>query len=251
MDLRESPTHTPNRHPWEICRFRFFARVLDKIGERAGGISALDAGAGDGWFASTLIGRLPEGSSIVCFDINYTTEQLVELAATAPEGVTFTASLPEVTFDIVLALDVVEHVDDDSGFLRALIDGHLVENGHLIFSVPAWPMLFSNHDRFLHHHRRYRPAMAHTLLTQAGVRINAAGGLFHWPLIVRAIEVVVEKWKGHKPANNTLAQWRHGVTVTSLVTFALFVDTVISRLAAFAGLELPGLSWWALCQKRP
>ena len=251
MDLRELPTSSTDRHPWEVCRFRFFARLLDKIPAHTGPLRILDAGAGDGWFASTLISRLPEGSSIICFDINYSDERLIEWNDTAPPGVTFAANLPEERFDIVLALDVVEHVDNDARFLDSILRKHLTEDGHLIFSVPAWPMLFSNHDRFLNHYRRYRPAMARTLLTQIGLHINSAGGLFHGPLIVRAIEVIGEKWKGHQPANTISIEWRHDRAVTSLVTFALSADNALSRLAAFIGLELPGLSWWASCQKRP
>jgi len=251
MDLRESPTGDVVRHPWETCRLRFFARILDKTHKTSGALRILDAGAGDGWFASTLMLRLPEGSSIVCFDTNYTAPQLAQLSRTASAGVTFTTVLPEQKFDIVLALDVVEHVEDDAGFLRRLLDTHLTDGGHLIFSVPAWPVLFSNHDRFLHHYRRYRPATARRLLKQIDLQILTTGGLFHGPMFVRAIQTFVEKSVHSKPAHDFSTVWRHGPLVTALVTFALSVDTALSRVAAFAGVELPGLSWWASCQKHP
>lgn len=57
-------------------------------------------------------------------------------------------------FDLVAALDVLEHVDDDRGSARALSD--LVRpGGWLLVTVPAHQALWGSHDRRLHHVRRY------------------------------------------------------------------------------------------------
>jgi SAM-dependent methyltransferase len=56
--------------------------------------------------------------------------------------------------DVVSALDVIEHVDDDRGILAEM---HRVcrRNGILLLTVPAFQFLWSNHDVLNHHKRRY------------------------------------------------------------------------------------------------
>jgi SAM-dependent methyltransferase len=60
-------------------------------------------------------------------------------------------------FDLIAALDVLEHVDDDLGSFRAL-GQRLRPGGHLFVTVPAYPSLWSRHDDLHHHKRRYDKA---------------------------------------------------------------------------------------------
>jgi SAM-dependent methyltransferase len=61
---------------------------------------------------------------------------------------------PESSFDLVAALDVLEHVDDDVGVMASLVQ--LARPGGLIIvTVPAHQILWASHDRRLHHLRRY------------------------------------------------------------------------------------------------
>ena len=57
-------------------------------------------------------------------------------------------------YDIICALDVLEHVEDDIGFIN-WISRHLKAEGIFIAIVPAYQWLFSNHDLALGHYRRY------------------------------------------------------------------------------------------------
>ena len=59
------------------------------------------------------------------------------------------------SFDALLALDVVEHIEDDGLFLAECLRV-LKVGGHLVLSVPAFPFLWSSWDEILHHRRRYR-----------------------------------------------------------------------------------------------
>ena len=68
MDLSEIPSQPFRRHPWEEARFRFVDRVLRGAGLDASTARILDAGAGDGWLAAQLIGRMALGTEIVCWD---------------------------------------------------------------------------------------------------------------------------------------------------------------------------------------
>src|SRR5690606_37739711 len=55
-------------------------------------------------------------------------------------------------FDLIAALDVIEHLDDDGGSLVAL-RRKLSPGGYLLTTVPAHPWMWSQHDA-LHHHKR-------------------------------------------------------------------------------------------------
>lgn len=57
-------------------------------------------------------------------------------------------------YDIVLMADVLEHIDDDSGFLEAA-KLHLKAEGILVIGVPAHQNLFSQYDQLVGHKRRY------------------------------------------------------------------------------------------------
>ncbi len=154
MDLSEIPDRVLCRHPWEKARFRFFKKILDPILKRELPLRVLDVGAGDGWMSFQLNNYLPTSSDIVCWDINYTLNMIQELAKDSPNQVKFISEKPSGKFDIVLALDVLEHIEDDGSFLKLLVTENLAANGFLLASVPAWKLLFGNHDRFLKHYRR-------------------------------------------------------------------------------------------------
>lgn len=56
--------------------------------------------------------------------------------------------------DVVLLLDVLEHIEGDRAFLSGLI-GRMKPGANLIMTVPADPRLWSPHDASHHHFRRY------------------------------------------------------------------------------------------------
>jgi SAM-dependent methyltransferase len=57
-------------------------------------------------------------------------------------------------FDLVLALDVIEHMDEDISAVREL-NRVLKPGGRLIIAVPAFQFLWTSHDLAVHHKRRY------------------------------------------------------------------------------------------------
>jgi SAM-dependent methyltransferase len=58
-------------------------------------------------------------------------------------------------FDVVLATDIVEHIEDDRKSLRKLYRV-LVPGGHVLIAVPAFPSLWGLQDVVAHHKRRYK-----------------------------------------------------------------------------------------------
>lgn len=78
---------------------------------------------------------------------------------------------PNESFDLILATDIIEHVDDDLQALKEL-RRVLRKTGNLIITVPAYPSLWGLQDEVAHHKRRYR----HDELLS---RMIAAGLLSH------------------------------------------------------------------------
>jgi SAM-dependent methyltransferase len=88
-------------------------------------------------------------------------------------------SLPFKTssVDLVLALDVIEHVEDD---IRALAECHriLKSGGLLIVTVPAFMALWSPWDESLGHKRRYTAGELARAFQQAGFSVNKSSYIF-------------------------------------------------------------------------
>ncbi|HAW59006.1 MAG TPA: methyltransferase type 11 [Bacteroidales bacterium] len=76
-------------------------------------------------------------------------------------------------FDLVVALDVIEHVQDD---LAAVLELNRVlrPGGCLIATVPAFQFLWSNHDIAVHHKRRYTRSELCNILRLGGFGIKRA-----------------------------------------------------------------------------
>lgn len=75
------------------------------------------------------------------------------------------------SFDLVTALDVIEHLEDDIGGLRE-IRRVLKATAPAIIFVPAFPLLWGPNDDQSGHKRRYRIAQLRTAVERAGLRIE-------------------------------------------------------------------------------
>ena len=72
------------------------------------------------------------------------------------------------SFDVVLLMDVIEHLPDDVTFLRNV--SHVCsKGGRVIIAVPAFQLLWSQHDVTFKHHRRYGAAQLERVARAAGL----------------------------------------------------------------------------------
>lgn len=74
-------------------------------------------------------------------------------------------------FDLVVMTDVLEHLDSESGTLRAL-HARLRPGGWLLMTVPAAAWLWSDHDVTHHHRRRYAANELRRLVSDAGFDVT-------------------------------------------------------------------------------
>ncbi len=137
-----------DRHWWFVGRRRI---VLDQLERHGGRGRILDLGCGTGGVLAHLddygeaygIDPSPEAA-------RFSHERGLAIALASGLNLPFA----DQTFDAVLALDVIEHVDDDVGLLRE-VQRVLRPGGILVVTVPALPWLWSSHDDVNHHRRRY------------------------------------------------------------------------------------------------
>jgi SAM-dependent methyltransferase len=71
-------------------------------------------------------------------------------------------------FDLVVAFEVIEHIEDDASALAAWAS-HLRPGGWLLLSTPAWQKRFGPADEMVGHFRRYDPPVLRSRLAGAGL----------------------------------------------------------------------------------
>jgi len=94
-------------------------------------------------------------------------------------------------FDLICLFDVLEHIDDELQTLTQL-QTILEEDGRLLITVPLHDWLFSNHDKFLHHKRRYSLNRFKDLILQSNLQIERIS-YFNFFLFPAAIMIRIKE----------------------------------------------------------
>lgn len=146
-----------NRHWWFCGRRRIVRRLLAEIAPPHSGRRIVDVGCGTGANIASLT------DAYECHGIDPSAEG-IRLARERFPAVQFTCGLAPEAFgpaereaDVLLAMDVMEHVPDDFLFASSLL-GAVKPGGHLLVTVPADETLWSHHDVSFGHYRRYTRA---------------------------------------------------------------------------------------------
>ena len=131
-------------------------------------LSVLDMGCGTGLMLEAL-GPLahPVGVDFSPLALKFCRQREIARLVCAP-----VESLPfrNEQFDLLLALDLLEHMDDDAALIREM--WRLCRpDGHVLITVPAFPFLWSDHDEALHHRRRYTRQSLRRLIRTAEFEI--------------------------------------------------------------------------------
>ena len=112
------------------------------------------------------------GETAICIDPNY------EVESTEKNGaLRYVRELHSPPADLYLFVDVLEHVEDDLKLLRGYTD-HATPGALVMISVPAFLSLWSAHDIFLGHFRRYKLAQVRTLVKAADLELLECNYLF-------------------------------------------------------------------------
>ena len=201
--------------------------ALDSLLRRVPYKRVLDIGAGSAVFSKHLLTN--GAASAVCVDPAYTSERdesycgkpIHYIRDVAPSGA-----------DLVLLMDVLEHVDDDVGLIRSSMQG-AAPGAFAVISVPAFPSLFSAHDRFLEHKRRYRMRTLENVVRAAGLNVVTARYFFAMILPLVATLRLLER---AGPAKSSLVP--HPRPVNDLMTLAHRLEIPFFRFNRIGGLSV-------------
>jgi SAM-dependent methyltransferase len=84
---------------------------------------------------------------------------------------------PSAPFDLILMLDVLEHVTDPEPLLRRASEV-LTPAGRVLITVPAFKWLWTAHDELNHHVRRYTASELRTAIVDGGLVTRETSYLF-------------------------------------------------------------------------
>ncbi len=158
------------------------------------GRSVLEVGSGMGYFSEKLAasGR----QRLVLSDTEeYCLKRLRERYGDRPDVEVIELALPGRVdvgepVESVVAMNVLEHIEDDVQALRDLA-AVLTPGGRLVLWVPAYMRLYGDFDRKVGHVRRYTPRSIAASVEAAGLRVhevrpvNLLGGIAWWLAVRR------------------------------------------------------------------
>jgi SAM-dependent methyltransferase len=174
------------RHWWFVGRRAiiesFVAAVCRQIGKPKPRI--LDVGCGTGANLQMLGGYgLAEGVDVSDEALEFCCARgLTKVKQGAAEALPY----EDATFDLVTALDVVEHLDDDVAGLKEM-QRVLHPRGRALLFVPAFMFLWGVQDDISHHRRRYTAGEVREKLRAAGLtleKITYANLTFFLPILL-------------------------------------------------------------------
>ena len=150
--------------------------IAERLLRHSEGQRVLDAGCGSGFLSLELLRR---GKDVTPIDHE---EEMVQLTnqTLAQNGFDETAQVHSLdqldrlgseSFDEIYCCDVIEHVEDDQAAM-AQLKSLIKPGGQLILTVPAWPFLYGERDRRMHHFRRYSRKALATLFERTGFQIE-------------------------------------------------------------------------------
>lgn len=259
VEVEKRNSDVINRHPWELARLKVVATILQKTIKNEPGFTVLDIGCGDIFFITQLNDLYPE-VSFFAIDTAFT-DTIIQKLSTQINGrkISLFKSMDEARLllnkpaDLILLLDVVEHIKDDYQFLKDLSNNPLVDSKtNIMITVPAYQSLFCSHDFFLGHYRRYTNKTLLRVVNNSGFVKLRLGYFFSFLLLPRLIQVMKEKIIKPKLEENTtgLAEWNGNKTVSNLLKNVLLFDYKISStIKSLTGINLMGLSNYILCKK--
>jgi SAM-dependent methyltransferase len=195
----------------------------------------LDVGAGSGFFSRHL---LSEGGaqSALCVDIGYDRDRDDRVAG---KPVLYRRDTGATDCDLVLMMDVLEHVDDDRGLLRHYA-AKVPSAAHFLVTVPAFGFLWSGHDVFLEHKRRYRLGEIETAMREAGLRV--VRGSYYFGLVFPLAAAV-------RLASRHTTEPRSSLKKHGAITNGILGALCAAELPLFPLNRLAGLSAFVLARK--
>ena len=110
---------------------------------------------------------------------------------------------PRWRFDVITALDVLEHIDDDRHALASMA-GMVNPGGLMVITVPAFELLWDRHDTLNHHRRRYTAGGLKHALAGCGVDVIELRYLFRALFVPKLLVRLWNTGRTRKVAQHTI-----------------------------------------------
>lgn len=154
---------------WHRVRFGLVASLLP----RGRAVRVLDVGAGAGFLGDFLRRERPDAEYLFVEPLEALERELERRFGAAANA----RGRERYEAEYVTLMDVLEHQEDDEGFLRDLV-GRMDAGATLVVTVPALPALWSGWDVALGHFRRYDKGGLRRVLVAAGAEVRETSYLF-------------------------------------------------------------------------
>lgn len=161
---------TEGRHWWFAGRRAILASLIERLGLPARA-DILELGCGTGGNLEMLarfgtVAAMETDDAARAIALDKTAGRFDIRAGRCPDRIPFAGQ----RFDLLCMIDVLEHVEEDVATLRAL-RGLLAPGARALLTVPANPWMWSKHDEFLHHKRRYTATELREKALQANLEV--------------------------------------------------------------------------------
>ena len=171
MDLKENAIlgDQINNHWYYKAKFQKvfeYIRFLDLS-------SVLDVGSGSSFF-SKEIAKFMNVNDIWCIDTNYKSDYDEVLNSTKFH---YRKSINKSNSELILLMDILEHIKDDKELLKNYVNIS-PKGSFFLITVPAFNFMWSNHDVYLGHERRYTLSDVENLIHDVGLSLDKISYFF-------------------------------------------------------------------------
>lgn len=237
--------HVEDVHWWYVSRRSFIHSMIAKL-DLPNGAEILEIGCGTGGnlgllshFGYVHAIEMDDAGLKFCKSRVLDDNVLSISSGSLPDNI---PSLSGKTFDLICLFDVLEHIEDDACTLQVL-NSYLRSSGRLFLTVPSYDFMWSNHDEFLHHFRRYTKRSIKPLLTYSGF-VDVETGYFNFLLFPVAVST---RYIGRLLRMKSSPGMATPTPALNKILKAIFKSEIFITKRSLAPF---GLSTWAVAKKQ-
>jgi 2-polyprenyl-3-methyl-5-hydroxy-6-metoxy-1,4-benzoquinol methylase len=222
MDLRENNSEIDITHWYYAHKYSAIKRLIEQ--ELFGSDRVIDVGAGSAIFSLQLLKDFPN-LSCTAVDTGYS-EEFLNKPQTS-NRMKYSKIFQDNNADIYLLTDVLEHIEHPIAFLTEYV-AKSRDGAKFVISVPALQSLWSGHDVFLKHYKRYNKKELATLMKESGLKINRVHYLYTFLYPLALIARNLPTYKEPKSYLKAYPSFLH-----KIIIFPLRADFFFSRFLNF------------------
>jgi len=212
------------KHWWFTTKKKIVLETIGRYTKISKGHLILDIGCGSGLMLNSLE-KLATTSGMDMSDEAISFSHEIFSGTIQKGSLPSDVPYPNNQFDLITALDVIEHIDDDQASLKKIRD-LLKENGKCIITVPAYMCLWSHFDELNEHKRRYTKMELLEKLKLAGFSIEK---LSYYNTILFPIVYIVRKLNNALNRNGSSEIEMPNSTVNTLLKSVFGIEKYILR----------------------